>query len=61
MHQESNYGPIIGIDLGTTNSCVAVLEGQQAKVLSNSIIILEQQIIYYITCWPEKSLIMNYA
>jgi len=27
---------IIGIDLGTTNSCVAVVEGQQNKVIENS-------------------------
>ncbi|MBV1951635.1 MAG: Hsp70 family protein, partial [Cycloclasticus sp.] len=27
---------IIGIDLGTTNSCVAVLDGDSAKVLENS-------------------------
>jgi len=27
---------IIGIDLGTTNSCVSVMEGSQAKVLENS-------------------------
>jgi molecular chaperone DnaK len=29
-------GKIIGIDLGTTNSCVAILEGGQAKVIENS-------------------------
>ena len=26
---------IIGIDLGTTNSCVSVMEGSQGKVLEN--------------------------
>ena len=27
---------VIGIDLGTTNSCVAVMEGQEARVMPNS-------------------------
>jgi L1 cell adhesion molecule like protein len=30
----SNY--IIGIDLGTTNSCVAVMEGKNPKVIENA-------------------------
>ena len=29
-------GPIIGIDLGTTNSCVAIMEGSTPKVIENA-------------------------
>ncbi len=29
-------GKIIGIDLGTTNSCVAIMEGNQVRVIENS-------------------------
>ncbi len=29
-------GKIIGIDLGTTNSCVAVMEGKEPKVIQNA-------------------------
>ena len=29
-------GKIIGIDLGTTNSCVAVMEGNEPAVIINS-------------------------
>ncbi len=29
-------GKIIGIDLGTTNSCVAIMDGGKARVIENS-------------------------
>ena len=29
-------GRVIGIDLGTTNSCVAVMDGSEARVIENS-------------------------
>lgn len=29
-------GPVVGIDLGTTNSCVAIMEGKTARVIENA-------------------------
>merc|ERR1719197_1740655 len=36
MTPDGLKGDVIGIDLGTTNSCVAVMDGGAAKVLENS-------------------------
>src|SRR5579864_9370843 len=32
----STMSKVIGIDLGTTNSCVAIMEGKEVKVIENS-------------------------
>lgn len=34
--EEETLGKVIGIDLGTTNSCVAVLENDQPVVITNA-------------------------
>jgi len=34
--KENEMGKVIGIDLGTTNSCVAIMDGSQPKVIENS-------------------------
>lgn len=34
--EEKDMGKIIGIDLGTTNSCIAVMEGGEATVIPNA-------------------------
>lgn len=36
MADKKNKGRIIGIDLGTTNSCVAIMEGSSAKVIASA-------------------------
>ncbi|VAW15473.1 Chaperone protein DnaK [hydrothermal vent metagenome] len=34
--KEKNMSKVIGIDLGTTNSCVAIMDGKDPKVIENS-------------------------
>jgi len=34
--QSTDGGDVIGIDLGTTNSCVAIMEGRNARVIENA-------------------------
>jgi len=36
MKSDGVRGAVIGVDLGTTNSCVAVMEGKAAKVIENA-------------------------
>jgi molecular chaperone DnaK len=36
QRKDKTMGKVIGIDLGTTNSCVAVMEGKTPKVIENS-------------------------
>src|ERR1700712_3769377 len=44
-------GKIIGIDLGTTNSCVAIMEGREPKVIVNE----EGSLITpSVVAWAEK-------
>jgi molecular chaperone DnaK (HSP70) len=39
-------GKIIGIDLGTTNSVVAVMEGREPKVIPNGLRAMDVQVIH---------------
>ena len=44
-------GKIIGIDLGTTNSCVAIMEGREAKVIVNE---EGSRITPSVVAWDDK-------
>ena len=36
QNKEDNMGKVIGIDLGTTNSCISIMDGAKPKVIENS-------------------------
>src|SRR5262249_16741976 len=48
---EGKMGKIIGIDLGTTNSVVAVMEGKEAKVIVNA---EGSRLTPSVVAWDEK-------
>jgi molecular chaperone DnaK len=35
-HPRKKTGPVVGIDLGTTNSCVSIMEGKTSRVIENA-------------------------
>ena len=55
---------IIGIDLGTTNSCVSVMEGGEPQVIRESYlawdIAVDADHVYMAFCTPEKLTVMAF-
>ena len=50
-------GKIIGIDLGTTNSCVALMEGKNARVIENAEGEKNQIIFEYPNIQPNNAIL----
>src|SRR6187401_2146600 len=55
VRRTSIMGKIIGIDLGTTNSVVAVMEGKEAKVIVNE---EGARITPSVVAWDDKGEIL---
>ena len=53
--ETTNMGKIIGIDLGTTNSCVAIMEGREPKVIVNE---EGSRITPSVVAWDDKGEIL---
>lgn len=67
MEVNKQMSKIIGIDLGTTNSCVAVMEGKEPKIIENpdggrttpSVVVLEKSSSFLVGVRAKRQIITN--